>query len=57
MTIVKNRAIVKRAKKKTMRKFHKVKTLLLAKQVNIHATMHTEVLLWAFKVMMKIANQ
>ena len=57
MTIVKNRAIVKRAKKKTTRKFHKVKTLLLAKQVNIHATMHTGVLLWAFKVTMKTANR
>ena len=57
MTIVKNRAIVKRAKKKMKRKFHKVGMALLAKQVNIHAIMLTEVLPWAFKVMMKTVNQ
>ena len=57
MTIVKNRAIVKRAKKKMKRMFHKVGTELLAKQVNIHATMLTGVLPWAFKVMMKTVNQ
>ena len=54
---MKNRAIVKRAKKKMKRMFHKVGTELLAKQVNIHATMLTGVLRWAFKVMMKTVNQ
>ena len=57
MTIVKNRAIVKRAKKKMKRMFHKVGTALLARQVNIHAIMLMEVLPWAFKVMMKTVNQ
>ena len=54
---MKNRATVKRAKKKMKRTFRKVVMVLLAKQVNIHEIILTEVLLWDFKVMMKIANQ
>ena len=54
---MKNRATVKRAKKKMKRTFHKVVMALLVKQVNIHEIILTEVLLWDFKVMMKIANQ
>ena len=48
---------MKRAKKKMKKTFHKVVMALLAKRANIHATILTVVLLWAFKVMMKIANQ
>ena len=54
---MKNRATVKRAKKKMKRTFHKVVTALLAKRVNIHEIILTVVLLWDYKVMMKIANQ
>ena len=44
MTIAKNRAIVKKAKKRMKKKFRKPKTALLARQVNIHAIILTEVL-------------
>ena len=43
MTIAKNRVIVKRAKKRMMKKFHKPRMVLLAKQVSIHAIILTEV--------------
>ena len=43
MTIAKNRVIAKKARKKMMRKFLKLRTVLLAKQVNIHATILMEV--------------
>ena len=41
---MKNRAIVKKAKKRMKKKFHKPRTVLHAKQVNIHAIILTEVL-------------
>ena len=40
---MKNRVTVKRAKRRMMRKFHKLRTVLLVKQVNIHAIILTEV--------------